>query len=143
MKKFLSIIMVVVALLVGNMALPQTMPQASAQEYWGGDTNYPLLTSTAYFSWYLDSSSTVVKKNVLSDHCDRVWAVNVITVKKNSEKTFTNTYWFWDYCGTVYYSIDDGDWVEFDPTEGNKDFIDQVKSQACMLSWRIAFGSVF
>ena len=144
MKKFLSIVMVAVALLIGNAAVPQTMPQASAQEYWGGDTNYPLLSSSTDFSWYLDSASVVVKKNIYQGtNIDRVWAANVITVNKNSGTTFTHTYWFCDYCGTMYYSIDNGDWVEFDPMDGNHDYMARVRSQACKLSWRIAFGSVF
>ena len=141
MKKFLSIIMVAVALLVGNVALPQTMPQASAQEYWGGDTNYPLLTSTAYFSWYLDSSSTVVKTNVLSDHCDRVWAANVITVNQDTGATFTHTYWFHQYGNTFKCRIDNGDWceVEMGNMPDGYGYMDLVRTMACTFSWYSAF----
>ena len=140
MKKFLSIIMVAVALFIGNAALPQTMSQVSAHEdYWNGDTNYPFLNSHMGFTWYLDSSSTVVKKNVSGEHCDRVWAANVITLNQETGATFTHTYWFHQYGNTFKCRIDNGDWCEVDMSNISGSYMDTVRTMACTFSWYSAF----
>lgn len=137
MKKFLSIIMMAVALLIGNTALPDSMlPQASASfEYWHGDTNYPCLYTQMGTSWYLDRSSVVIQRN---EDGDKIVAAIVVTASQ-SEVKFTQTLRWRDYNGTFYCSnTANGGWEEFDPIDGSGH--NAVRSWGCRWAWKTAFG---
>lgn len=143
MKKLLSMVLVVFALVVGTAVIPETMPQASAQSYWNGDTNYPGLHERYGFDscvWYLDRSSVVVKRNTETNgNIERIWAENVISVSKDNAQT--TTYWFRDDNGTFYYRVDNTQWSKFDPYSSFRDW--ETIANACQYGWRIAFGEGF
>ena len=136
MKKFLSIIMVAVALLIGNAALPDSMmPQASAYEYWNGDTNYPSLYTQMGTSWYLDRSSVVIQRN---EDGDKIVAAIVVTASEFEVK-FTQTLRWREYDGTFYFTNKaNGGWEEFDPMDASGH--NAVRSNGCKWAWKTAFG---
>lgn len=138
MKKLFLLFLVVVAITFGPATVPEGMPQVSAQQqYWNGDTNYPMVYGHMGVTWYLDASSVVVKQDVYEGQdIDRIWAENIISVAEDGNAK-THTYWYRDNCGTMYFHRDDADWQEFDPFSYYGTM--QVVVNGCKLGWRIAF----
>jgi hypothetical protein len=148
MKRIFSMVMVVFALTFGVAAVPEVMPQVSAEQqpYWNGDTNYPMLfsrnTSDGGIAWYLDKSSVVVERNVYEgSDIDRIWAENIIVVRANENIDHVYTIWYRDSYGTMYSHTDGNDWKEFDPW-ANFDYIVTI-TKGCRLGWAVAFGVPF
>lgn len=144
MKRILAVSLMVFALTIGLVISPTSMSQAQAMEYnqyWNGDTNYPLVYGHMGTAWYLDASSVVVQEDVYDgSNIHRIWAENIISVD-TAGSAQSKTYWYRDYDGTMYYRDSSSDWKEFDPWSPYG-FM-QVVANGCKIGWRVAFGSTF